>query len=106
MSNFTTQFQLPIYFFSVDDQMHNMARDDIDKLFYSFVLMFIYANFTLGNLNKVESRFIVSIAGLMSILMGLVVGNAICHILKQPFYSTHQIAFVICLGKKLYKKLY
>ena len=87
---------------SFDEEMYKMSWEDTLLLIYSFILMFIYANVTLGKLNKVESRFFISIAGMLSIIMGLVVGIAICHLLGYTYFATYQIAFVICLGKPIF----
>ena len=66
-----------------------------------YFLMFIYTALMLGKLNCVEQRMLLAIAGISSILMGLVIAVGISSLLGFPYTPMHAILPFLCLGKCL-----
>ena len=64
-----------------------------------YFLMFIYTAMMLGRLNCVEVRMFLAIAGISSILMGLVIAVGISSLLGFPYTPMHAILPFLCLGE-------
>jgi len=63
-----------------------------------YFLMFIYTAMMLGQLNCVEVRMFLAIAGISSILMGLVIAVGLSSLLGFPYTPMHAILPFLCLG--------
>jgi len=63
-----------------------------------FILMFMYTFIMLGKMNCVEVRLYLSIAGLISIGMGLVVAWGLSSALGFPYTPLHAALPFLCLG--------
>ena len=63
-----------------------------------YFLMFIYTAVMLGKLNCVEVRMFLTIAGISSIVMGLVIAVGISSVLGFPYTPMHAILPFLCLG--------
>jgi len=63
-----------------------------------YLLMFLYTSVMLGKLNCVEHRMLLSVAGICSILMGLVIAVGLSSLLGFPYTPMHAILPFICLG--------
>ena len=64
-----------------------------------YILMFIYTAMMLGKLNCVELRMFLTIAGISSIVMGLVIALGISSALGFPYTPMHAILPFLCLGE-------
>jgi len=65
---------------------------------FGYILMVAYACFTLGPLSCVENRVLLSLAGIVSILLGLVMSIGISSALGYPYTLVHAIMPFLCLG--------
>jgi len=63
-----------------------------------YMLMFLYTGLMLGRLNRLEVRVYLSIAGLVSIAMGMAIALGITSWLGFPYTPMHAILPFICLG--------
>jgi len=63
-----------------------------------YLLMFLYTSVMLGKLNCVEHRMVLSIAGICSIMMGLVIAVGLSSLLGFPYTPMHAILPFLCLG--------
>ena len=64
-----------------------------------YFLMFIYTAMMLGKLSCVEVRMFLTIAGISSIVMGLVIAVGISSALGFPYTPMHAILPFLCLGE-------
>lgn len=63
-----------------------------------YLIMFLYTIVMLGNLNLVHVRFYLTITGLFSIGMGMVISMGISSLLGFPYTPMHGVLPFICLG--------
>ena len=66
-----------------------------------YILMVAYTCLTLGRLNCVENRVLLSLAGIVSILLGLAMSIGISSAMGYPYTLVHAIMPFLCLGKSL-----
>lgn len=71
---------------------------DLTKVMIGYFVMFVYTAIMLGRLNKVEQRFYLTGAGLISVLMGIGMGIGITSLLGFPYIPLHAMLPFICLG--------
>ena len=64
-----------------------------------YLLMFLYTSVMLGKLNCVEHRMGLSIAGICSIMMGLVIAVGLSSLIGFPYTPMHAILPFLCLGE-------
>ena len=65
-----------------------------------YLLMFVYTMFMLGRINLVEHRFYLTLAGIFSVAMGLIIAYGLSSALGFPYTTIHAILPFLCLGKK------
>ena len=63
-----------------------------------YLIMFLYTIVMLGNLNLVHVRLYLTITGLFSIGMGMVISMGISSLLGFPYTPMHGVLPFICLG--------
>jgi len=63
-----------------------------------YLLMFLYTGLMLGRLNRLEVRLYLSMAGLISIAMGMAIALGITSWLGFPYTPMHAVLPFICLG--------
>ena len=61
--------------------------------------MFIYTIIMLGKVNSVEVRLYLTISGIISICMGLIIAMGISSLLGYPYTPIHAILPFLCLGR-------
>ena len=64
-----------------------------------YSVMVILTILMLGNFNVLEIRLYLTISGLVSIIMGMVVGVGVSSLLGYPFTTINIMLPFICLGK-------
>ena len=64
-----------------------------------YLLMVAYTCLTLGPLHSVENRVLLSVAGIVSILLGFIMSIGISSALGYPYTLVHAIMPFLCLGK-------
>ena len=69
-----------------------------------YLIMFLYTIIMLGNLNLVHVRLYLTISGLFSIGMGMVISMGLSSLLGFPYTPMHGVLPFICLGKGRVKK--
>jgi len=63
-----------------------------------YIIMFVYTVLMLGRLNTLEVRLILSVVGIVSILMGFLLGIGISSLLDYPVTPIHSLLPFLCLG--------
>ena len=63
-----------------------------------YLIMFIYTIIMLGNFNLIHVRLYLTISGLFSIAMGMVISMGISSVLGFPYTPMHAVLPFICLG--------
>ena len=63
-----------------------------------YIIMFIYTIIMLGKVNSVEVRLYLTISGIISICMGLIIAMGISSLLGYPYTPIHAILPFLCLG--------
>jgi len=71
---------------------------DTFLLLGGYLIMFIYTVIMLGRLNNIEVRLFLSIAGLISIGMGMAIAVSISSLLGYPYTPIHSALPLLCLG--------
>ena len=66
-----------------------------------YLLMVAYTCLTLGSLNCVENRVLLSLAGIVSILLGFIMSIGISSALGYPYTLVHAIMPFLCLGESI-----
>ena len=72
---------------------------DVALLAGGFIIMFIYTILMLGRLNSLEVRLMLSVAGIVSIAMGFIIGIGISSLVGYPVTPVHALLPFLCLGK-------
>jgi Sterol-sensing domain of SREBP cleavage-activation len=65
-----------------------------------YFIMFVYTVLMLGRLNSLEVRLYLSIAGIVSIGMGLIISLGLSMAMGYPYTPTHAALPFIALGKQ------
>ena len=63
-----------------------------------YIIMFIYTIVMLGKLNTLEVRLYLTISGIISIGMGLIIAIGLSSLLGYPYTPIHAILPFLCLG--------
>ena len=63
-----------------------------------YIIMFLYTIVMLGNTNLVHVRLYLTISGLLSIAMGMIISMGLSSILGFPYTPMHAVLPFICLG--------
>ena len=63
-----------------------------------YIIMFLYTVLMLGKMNRVEVRLYLTISGIVSIMMGLVIAIGLSSVLGYPYTPIHAILPFLCLG--------
>jgi len=63
-----------------------------------YIIMFIYTIVMLGKLNSLEVRLFLTVSGIVSIGMGLVIAMGISSLIGYPYTPIHAILPFLCLG--------
>merc|ERR1711892_574155 len=71
---------------------------DTFLLLGGYLIMFIYTIIMLGRLNTVEVRIFLSIAGIISIAMGMAIALSISSLLGYSYTPMHSALPLLCLG--------
>jgi len=71
---------------------------DVDKLVGGYILVFVYVNLMLSKMNFVEQRVGLSIVGILSVFMGMILGYGICSLFGLFYSAAHTIIPFILLG--------
>ena len=86
---------------SFGDVSGEALQSDFSLIFGGFLLMFSYTVLMLGRINKVEIRILLTVIGLISILMGIIIGMG----LREGDISKHNDIFCNPL-KELFCQMY
>ena len=65
-----------------------------------YSIMILFTILVLGKLNILEIRFYLTISGILSIIMGMVIGIGMSLLLGYPYTAVHIVLPFICLGKQ------
>ena len=71
---------------------------DIYLVLIGYVAMFIYTIVMLGKVNTMEIRLYISVAGIVSVFMGLVSSVSIASMFGFPYTTMHAALPFLCLG--------
>ena len=78
---------------------------DAVKMAVGYGLMFLYTIFMLGRVNSVEIKLYLSIAGITSVGMGLIIALGLSSMIGYAYTPMHAALPFLCLGKeKFYKR--
>ena len=83
---------------SFGDEASAPIEYDIKKQLIGYALMFIYTLVSLGKHNRVEHKFYLAGAGIMSVFFGVIVGVGLTLALGYPYTPVTGILPFICLG--------
>lgn len=75
-----------------------MYLQDADKLIGGYVLVFVYVNIMLSKLNFVEQRVWLSVIGILSVFMGMILGYGLCSLCGLFYSAAHTIIPFLLLG--------
>eukprot|EP00092_Neocalanus_flemingeri_P006866 GFUD01007412.1.p1 GENE.GFUD01007412.1~~GFUD01007412.1.p1 ORF type:complete len:1065 (+),score=241.14 GFUD01007412.1:250-3444(+) len=80
------------------DSFVGQTFKDADKLVGGYILVFIYVNLMLSKLNCVEQRFCLSVVGILSVAMGMILGYGICSMFGLSYSAAHTVIPFLLLG--------
>jgi len=80
------------------DSFVGQTFKDADKLLGGYILVFIYVNLMLSKLNCVEQRFWLSVIGLLSVAMGMILGYGLCSMFGLFYSAAHTVIPFLLLG--------
>jgi len=80
------------------DSFVGQAFKDADKLGGGYVLVFIYVNIMLSKLNFVQQRFWLSVIGILSVAMGMILGYGLCSMFGLFYSGAHTVIPFLLLG--------
>ena len=74
---------------------------NVDKPLFAgaYVIMLVYTIIMLGRLNRLEVRLFLTISGIVSIAMGMIIAVGISSLFGYPYTPVHSILPFLCLGK-------
>ena len=64
--------------------------------------MFLYTVLMLGRLTMVDLRLYLSLAGILSVFLGLIVSVSVASVLGFPYTTIHAVLPFLCLGNRKY----
>lgn len=71
---------------------------DADKLGGGYILVFLYVNVMLSKLNFVEQRIWLSVIGILSVVMGMILGYGLCSLFGLFYSAAHTVIPFLLLG--------
>ena len=71
---------------------------DIQRQVIGYILMFVYTFISLGKLNRVENKFYLAAAGILSVFFGVIVGFGLTLAFGFPYTMVTAMVPFICLG--------
>ncbi|XP_023339853.1 patched domain-containing protein 3 isoform X2 [Eurytemora carolleeae] len=71
---------------------------DADKLVLGYVLVFIYVNLMLSKFNCVEQRIGLSVVGILSVAMGMILAYGVCSLFGLFYSAAHTVIPFLLLG--------
>jgi len=80
------------------DSFVGQTFKDADKLVGGYILVFVYVNLMLSKLNCVEQRFWLSVVGLLSVAMGMILGYGLCSMFGLFYSAAHTVIPFLLLG--------
>jgi len=80
------------------DSFVGQTFQDADKLGGGYVLVFIYVNLMLSKMNFVQQRFWLSVVGIVSVAMGMILGYGLCSMFGLFYSAAHTVIPFILLG--------
>merc|ERR1719397_420193 len=80
------------------DSFVGQTFKDADKLIGGYVLVFVYVNIMLSKLNFVEQRVWLSVIGILSVFMGMILGYGLCSLCGLFYSAAHTIIPFLLLG--------
>jgi len=80
------------------DSFVGQTFKDADKLIGGYILVFIYVNLMLSKLNFVEQRFWLSVIGILSVAMGMILGYGLCSMFGLFYSAAHTVIPFLLLG--------
>ena len=83
---------------SITDVSTDAIFNDVIVLGIGYDIMVVYVQLMLGRFNCVEQRILLSVAGVFSVIMGLVMSHGICSALGLIFTPLHQVLPFLLLG--------
>ena len=89
---------LPNAVSSFSDVSSDAVFFDIYLILIGYFAMFFYTITMLGRVNTMEIRLYVSIAGIVSVFMGLVISVSLASIFGFPYTTMHAALPFLCLG--------
>ena len=86
-------------------QQRKITRTSSETVFFDAYLMlvgygamFLYTVFMLGRLTMLELRLFLSLAGILSVFLGLIVSVSVASVLGFPYTTIHAVLPFLCLG--------
>nr|CAD7398606.1 unnamed protein product [Timema poppensis] len=83
---------------SYGDISSSVMFQDVDKLIFGIIMMFIYVQIIVSKFNMVEFRFFLGIIGLLSVGMAFVVACGICSLFGIPYGPVHTALPFLLMG--------
>lgn len=80
------------------DSFVGQTFKDSDKLGLGYMLVFIYVNVMLSKLNFVEQRIWLSVIGILSVAMGMVLSYGLCSMFGLFYSAAHTVIPFLLLG--------
>jgi predicted RND superfamily exporter protein len=80
------------------DSFVGQTFKDSDKLVMGYMLVFVYVNLMLSKMNCVEQRFWLSVIGILSVAMGMILGYGICSLCGLFYSAAHTVIPFLLLG--------
>jgi Niemann-Pick C1 protein len=71
---------------------------DGDKLILGYILVFVYVNLMLSKFNLVQQRLGLSIVGIMSVFMGMILAFGLCSLFGLFYSAAHTVIPFLLLG--------
>ena len=70
-----------------------------------YCAMFLYTVLMLGRLSMLDLRLFLSLAGILSVFLGLTVSVSLASVLGFPYTTIHAVLPFLCLGSyRIYQK--
>ena len=65
-----------------------------------YCAMFLYTVLMLGRINMLELRLYLSLAGIISVFLGLIMSVSVASVLGFPYTTIHAVLPFLCLGSE------
>jgi len=80
------------------DSFVGQTFKDADKLAGGYILVFLYVNLMLSQTNFVQQRFWLSVVGILSVAMGMILGYGLCSMFGLFYSAAHTVIPFLLLG--------